>query len=77
MFIFKNRPIGGGMSPLSSRHVIQNQKSELAGSSNGLLANSFNVREINSSSPIRLNVYRLEFKIIILFIDYFKINSSL
>jgi len=54
------------MSPLSSRHAIQNQKSELAGSSNGLLGNGFNVRGMNSSSPIRLNVNRLGFYIIII-----------
>lgn len=53
-FLFKNRSIGGGISPINSRHTIQNQKSELAGSSNG-----FNVRGVNSSSPIRLNVNRL------------------
>lgn len=59
MFIFKNRSIGGGISPLSSRHAIQNQKSELPGSSNGILGPGFSVRGMNSSSPIRLNVNRL------------------
>lgn len=46
------------MSPISSRHSIQNQKSDLAGSSNGLLGAGFSVRGVNSSSPIRLNVNR-------------------
>ncbi|XP_008184180.1 DDB1- and CUL4-associated factor 1 isoform X1 [Acyrthosiphon pisum] len=53
----RNRSIGGGISPISSRHAIQNQKSELANSSNGPLGAGFSARGINST-PIRLNVNR-------------------
>lgn len=49
------------MSPMCSRHTVQNQKSELASPSNGLLGTGFSVRGVNSSSPIRLNVNRLLF----------------
>lgn len=45
------------MSPISSRHTIQNQKSELANTSNGPLGAGFSARGINST-PIRLNVNR-------------------
>ncbi|XP_025420180.1 protein mahjong isoform X4 [Sipha flava] len=52
----RNRSIGGGISPASTRYTIQNQKSEIASSSNGVLNAGFNMRGVNSSSPIRLNV---------------------
>lgn len=61
IFVLKNRSLGGGMSPLISRHSVQNQKSESLGPSNGLLNTSSNVRVLNTSSPIRLNVNRLIF----------------
>lgn len=44
------------MSSTPSRYSIQNQKSELASSSNGVLSAGYNARGVNSSSPIRLNV---------------------
>ncbi|XP_050427113.1 protein mahjong isoform X2 [Adelges cooleyi] len=48
----------GTMSPITSRHSIQNQKSDLANPSSGPLGAGFSVRGVNSSSPIRLNVNR-------------------
>lgn len=54
------------MSPINSRHSIQNQKSESAGPSNGLMSTGFSMRGVNSSSPIRLNVNRSLFNKIIL-----------
>jgi len=57
----KNRSIGGGMSPMNSRHAILNQKTEISSPSNGLLGSNFSTRGVNSSSPIRLNVNRLIF----------------
>ncbi|CAH1724928.1 DDB1- and CUL4-associated factor 1 isoform X2 [Aphis gossypii] len=53
----RNRSIGGGISPISSRHSVQNQKSELGNSSNGPSGAGFSARGINST-PIRLNVNR-------------------
>jgi len=57
IFVLKNRSIGEGISSISSRYTIQNQKSEISNSSNGPLDAEFRTRLINST-PILLKVNR-------------------